>query len=166
MRMAQVLRLGAVLVPVVALAFFAWAELPARPDDEKPADKSQEADVAAIKKSAAEFAEAFNKGDAKAVAAQFTENAESREASGMTFVGREAIEKAYAEFFKANAGTKIDVLVNSIRFPAKDMAIEEGLARLSSGSKDLPRSTHYVVIHSREGGKWKMALSAGPRTVI
>src|SRR5262249_17159567 len=26
--------------------------------------------------------------------------------------------------------------------------------------KDLPRSAHYVAVHSREGGQWKMALSA------
>ncbi|HEV3146404.1 MAG TPA: SgcJ/EcaC family oxidoreductase [Gemmataceae bacterium] len=160
MRTAKIIRLGAILVPVAAQAFFGWAQLRAKPADDKPADKSQEADVAAIRQSAAEFADAFNKGDAKAVAAQFTENAESREASGQTFIGRAAIEKAYAEFFKTNAGTKIEVLVKSIRFPAKDMAVEEGLARLTSGPKDLPRSSHYVVVHSREGGKWKMALSA------
>ncbi|HLW66241.1 MAG TPA: SgcJ/EcaC family oxidoreductase [Gemmataceae bacterium] len=148
------------LIPAAVLVFVGWAQLRARPADDKPADKAREADATAIRQSAVEFTEAFNKGDAKAVAALFTENAENREADGRTVVGRAGIEKAYAEFFKANPVAKIDVLIQSIRFPAKDMAVEEGLARVTISPKDLPRSTHYVVVHSREGGQWKMALSA------
>jgi len=150
----------AVLIPALALVFLAWTQLRAKPGDDKPADKAREADTAAIRQSAKEFVELFNKGDAKAIAALYTENGESREAGGLAFVGRAEIEKAYAEFFKANSGAKIDVLVKSIRFPAKDMAVEEGLVRISHGAKDLPRSTHYVVVHSRENNQWKMALSA------
>src|SRR5262245_12536913 len=68
--------------------------------------KMVEADRDAIVKAARDFAAAFNKADAKAIAAMWTENGESREASGQTFVGREAIEKAYAEFFKAHPSMK------------------------------------------------------------
>jgi len=78
-----------------------------------PAD----ADRAAILKSATDFAEAFNKGDAKAIAAMWTDNGESRTVNGPTFVGKAAIEKAYGELFKAYPGAKIEVLVKSIRFP-------------------------------------------------
>ena len=159
MRTGRFKRVAVALVPTLALVFFAWAQLRARPD-EKPAEKSREADAAAIRQTATEFAEVFNKGDAKAVAALFTEDGECRDADGQTFVGRAAIEKAYAGFFKANAGTKIDVRVKSIRFPAKDMAVEEGLARQIRGPKDLPQSTPYVAIHIREGDKWKKALAA------
>jgi uncharacterized protein (TIGR02246 family) len=160
MRHRNVKWVAATLVPALAFALFLWAQPSARPADEKSADKTREADAATIRQSAQEFVEAFNKGDAKAVAALFTENAENREADGRTVVGRTGIEKAYAEFFKANPSAKMDVLVKSVRFPAKDMAVEEGLARVTSSPKDLPRSTHYVVVHSREGGQWKMALSA------
>jgi uncharacterized protein (TIGR02246 family) len=119
-----------------------------------------DADRQAILKTARDFADAFNKGDAKAIGAMWTDNAECREAGGQTFVGRAAIEKAYADFFKANPGVKIEVLVKSVRFPAKDLAVEEGLLRQTRGPKDLPASTSYVVVHIREGGQWKMALSS------
>jgi uncharacterized protein (TIGR02246 family) len=152
-------RVGVALAATLLLMFIAWAQLRARPD-EKPAEKSRDADAAVIRQSATEFAEAFNKGDAKAIASMFTDDAECRIADGRTFVGRAAIEKAYADFFKSNPGTKIEVLVKSIRFPAKDMAVEEGLARQVRGPKDLPQSTPYVAIHIREDGKWKMALAA------
>ena len=121
---------------------------------------ADDADREAIQKSAGAFSEAFNKGDAKAIAAMWTENGECREVAGETFRGRAAIEKAYTEFFKANRGAKLEVLVKSIRFPAKDLAIEEGLLRQTIGKKSLPASTSYVAVHIREGGQWKIALSS------
>jgi uncharacterized protein (TIGR02246 family) len=125
-----------------------------------PGAATNDADRDAIQKSARAFAEAFNKGDAKAIAAMWTENGECREANGEAFRGRAVIENAYAEFFKASAGAKIEVLVKSIRFPAKDLAVEEGLLRQSIGKKSLPGSSSYVAVHVREGGQWKIALSS------
>ena len=126
----------------------------------QPATAAEDTDRAAIEKTALAFAAAFNKADAKVIAAMWTENGENREASGQTFVGRAAIEKAYAEFFKANAGVKIEILVKRIRFPAKDMAVEEGLVRQSRNPKDLPSTVSYVAVHIREKGQWKIALSS------
>lgn len=118
------------------------------------------ADRDAIAKTARNFADAFNKADAKGLAALWTENGESRDAGGRTFLGRAAIEKAYTDFFKANASSRIEVLVKSVRFPAKDLAIEEGLLRHTRGPKDLPATTAYVAVLVREGGQWKIALSS------
>src|SRR5262245_59328423 len=70
----------------------------------------------AILRRASLFAVAFNKGDARAIASLWTDNGESRDAAGRTFVGRTMIEKVYNAFFKANPGEKIEVLVKSIRF--------------------------------------------------
>jgi uncharacterized protein (TIGR02246 family) len=152
---------GAFIAGVGAtLAYHVRAEPQAQPAAPLAAAAApNDADRDAILKTARDFADAFNKRDAKAIAAMYTENAESREPGGRSFVGRDAIEKAYADIFKANAGAKIEVLVKSVRFPAKDLAVEEGLLRLSHG-KDLPTTTAYVAIHSREGGQWKIALSS------
>ncbi len=125
-----------------------------RSADEASADRD------AIAKSASEFAALFNKGDAKAVAALWTENGECRDADGQTFVGHAEIERSFADFFKANSGAKIEMLIKSVRFPAKDLAVEEGLVRQARSPKDLPRSTQYVAVHVREGGQWKIALSS------
>jgi uncharacterized protein (TIGR02246 family) len=119
-----------------------------------------DADRAAILKSAQDFAEAFNKGDAKAVAALWTEQGESRVLGGATVAGRAAIEKNYAELFKKQSGARIEVLVRSIRFPAKDMAVEEGLIRETVGERGIPSTTTYVAVHAREEGRWKIALSS------
>jgi hypothetical protein len=49
------------------------------------------------------FAAAFNKGDAKAVAAFWTMNGEYAGPDGEKIRGREVIEKEYADFFKKNS---------------------------------------------------------------
>ncbi len=145
----------------ITLAGGGRAQLPARAAaPPTPVAAANDADRDAIAKDARDYAAAFNKGDATAIAARWTENGECREANGRTFVGRAAIEKAFAEFFKANAGAKTEVLIKSIRFPAKDLAVEEGLLRHSRGPKDLPGTTEYVAVHVREGGQWKIALSS------
>lgn len=118
------------------------------------------ADRAAISKSASEFQAAFNAGDAQRAASSWTENGENRDAAGRTLVGRGAIEKAFADLFKADPSAKVEVLVKSIRFPAKDLAVEEGLLRHTSGSKPLPYTTQYVAVHVREAGGWRIALSS------
>jgi uncharacterized protein (TIGR02246 family) len=154
----------------IVLAHHARSQLPAQEGPAQDGVKASpahgapgDADREAIMKGARTFADAFNKGDAKAIAGMWTENGESREAGGRTFVGRAAIEKAYAAFFKANPSAKLEVLVKSVRAPAKDLAVEEGLLRHSRGPKDLPATTAYVAVHVREGSVWKIALaSEGP----
>jgi uncharacterized protein (TIGR02246 family) len=126
----------------------------------KPAiEPGREADAAAIKTMAREFAAAFNKHDAKAIAAQWTEQGECVDAEGELVRGRADIEKAFAEFFKASPNAKIQVLVKSVRFPAPDLAVEEGVLRQINAAKDLPTTTMYSATHVRGGGKWQTAMS-------
>jgi uncharacterized protein (TIGR02246 family) len=128
------------------------ADQPGKAGDQSP-------DAAAIRALARDFAAAFNKGDAKAVAAQWTENGECHDAAGTPLVGRAAIEKTFADFFKDHPGARIEVLVESIRFPAPDLAVEEGMLRQSGVAKELPTTTFYSATHVRTGGHWLTAVS-------
>src|SRR4249920_3273218 len=56
-------------------------------------------DTAAIKKAGQSFIKAYLAGDAKAMAAHWTENGEYFADDGTTFRGRAAIEKSYAELY-------------------------------------------------------------------
>ena len=115
-------------------------------------------DRAAIEKSVKSFIAAFESGDAKAVAAHWTENGEYVADDGTTFRGRDAIEKEYQELFKKRKGkVKIDIDVETIRFPSKDTAIEEGHF-LVRADKLQSSASKYSVLHVREGGKWQMAV--------
>jgi uncharacterized protein (TIGR02246 family) len=132
---------------------------------QQPAGKSaagkaekETADTAAVKKAGQSFLKAYLAGDAKAMAAHWTENGEYFADDGTLIRGRAAIEKAYAELYaKKTPHTEAEIDVTSIRFPSKDTAIEEGYFKVRTG-KDLPTSSKYTIMHVREGGKWLMAV--------
>lgn len=122
----------------------------------KPASAAADEDV--IRAQATEFAADFAKGDAKAIAATWTEQAEYH-GEDIDLRGRAAIEAAFAKFFAEHPGAKIEFHIDSVRFPSKDLAIEEGLSMQTNPGAELPTSTRYVVLHVRENGEWKSAIS-------
>jgi uncharacterized protein (TIGR02246 family) len=155
MRGMQVLAGG--LIAALAIGVLFARDNP--PPKAVAANPGREADAEAIRASARDFASAFNKHDAKAVADQWTEQGECVDADGELVRGRADVETAFAEFFKANPQAKIQVLVKSVRFPAPDLAVEEGVLRQVNAVKDLPATTLYSATHVRSGGKWLTAMS-------
>src|SRR5215471_7622061 len=67
--------------------------------DEENADNDRPADREAIRRSARVFVEAFDNGDAKALAAAWVEKGELFSDNGEVLHGPAAIEKAYTEYF-------------------------------------------------------------------
>jgi len=130
---------------------------------QSPGNKSNSndrlADRDAIKQSAREFTQAFERGDAKAAAAQWTENGEYSDDIGTVIRGRANLEKAFSEHFQNRPKGKIEIDIQSIHFPSRDMAIEEGTIRTRGNGNELPTSTRYSTLHVREDGKWKVAVS-------
>ena len=120
--------------------------------------KGQEADREAIVKSEKSFSAAFEKRDARAVAAHWTENGEYTANDGTVYRGRAAIEKLFTDLFGKNKlAAKVEIEVDSIRFPSRNTAIEEGYFQLRRG-KDPAVVSKYSVLHVRENGKWLMAV--------
>jgi uncharacterized protein (TIGR02246 family) len=115
-------------------------------------------DEAAVRKATTNFIKAVEKGDAKAVAASWTEEGEYIGEDGTTIRGRPAIEAAYAKAFAKNKKVKVEITIESIRFPSKDTAIEEGYAQSYKGDSEQPTASRYSVLHVRESGKWLMAV--------
>src|SRR5436190_1757226 len=66
---------------------------------------------------------------------------------------------AIGDFFKDRPGGKIEVRIDSIRFPSRDSAVEEGVLRQVRDGKELPTSTLYSTVHVREDGRWRIASS-------
>src|SRR5205814_2916708 len=90
------------------------AKAPAEPKEPKRAD-----DEAAVRKATADFIKVVEKGDAKAVAASWTEDGEYIDDDGTTLRGRAAIEAAYAKAFAKKKNPKVEITIESIRFPSK-----------------------------------------------
>jgi len=127
------------------------------PQGKEGDDKERAADREALRKSAYDFVQAFEKGDAKALAEQWTDHGEFRDDTGAVIRGRAAIEKAYAVHFREKPRSKIEIDIRLIRFLSRDTAIEEGVLRLNPAGAELPTSTRYSALHVREDGKWKIA---------
>jgi len=112
----------------------------------------------AIRQSAKDFAAAFDKGDAKAIAALWTEDGEFIDEAGARLVGRDAIEKRYVDFFAQNGGAKIEIVVDSLRQAGPDTALEDGRAAVTLSSQASPASSgKYTAVHVRRDGKWSIA---------
>src|SRR5262249_1814864 len=112
---------------------------------------------AAITKTAEAFVEAFQKGDAKAVAAFWTPDGDYVDDTGRVFKGREAIEKSFAEGFAANKGLKLRIDVASIKFPTQDVAIEDGTTAVISPEGSAPMRSRYTNVLLKKGDQWLLS---------
>lgn len=110
-----------------------------------------------ILQSAAAFTQAFNSGDAKAIAAQFLADGEYVDVDGTVIAGRTEIEAEFAAIIENNPGAKIETEVESVRFLAPGVAIEDGSTRVWRPGDDLPTVGRYSVTHVRHDGNWQIA---------
>src|SRR4029079_13959134 len=100
-------------------------------------------DEAAIRKSDDAYVEAYNKQDAKALAALWSPEAVYIDPeSGDEAVGREEIEKEFAETFKGSKDAKLVVDVKAINFLSPNVAVESGTARILRPKEEPDESTY------------------------
>jgi uncharacterized protein (TIGR02246 family) len=134
-------------------------ETAAPPSVAKPKAESQESspDLAAIRAGSEAFVEAFNKHDAQAVAALWTEDGEYLDESGRRFAGRDAIEKGYAELFSSNPKVVLKIAIDSLRLVGPSTAIEDGRAVTNPTPAGAAGVSGYTAVHTKVDGKWLMA---------
>jgi uncharacterized protein (TIGR02246 family) len=101
------------------------------------------------------YAAAFNKGDAAAVAAHWTENGEFLTPSGQHLKGRAAIQKEFAAYFAESKGAKVEIEEPTIEFLSPGVAREIGRATVARPNAE-PQVTEYEAIHVKLGDGWKM----------
>lgn len=120
-------------------------------------DSARTADEQAIRKLSGEFARALTKGDAKEVAALWTDQGEYIADDGTMIHGKPAIEKAYAAFLEKSGHPSVELTIESIRFLSQDTAAAEGDARVRGGRPGRAPSSHYSSLYVRENGQWRLA---------
>jgi uncharacterized protein (TIGR02246 family) len=119
--------------------------------------KANAQDMAAIAKNAEAFVEAFHKGDAKALAGFWTPDGDYTDETGKNLKGREAIEKAFVEFFTENKGLKLRINSDALRFVTADVAIEDGTTEVIPPDGGPPSRARYTIVHAKKDGKWMIA---------
>jgi uncharacterized protein (TIGR02246 family) len=118
-------------------------------------DEIREGIEAVIRKGAEGYCQAFCDQDARSASMQFTENAEFVQADGQTLSGREEIESALKTCFAQGHKCRLELSIDSIRFPAPNVAIEDGTSWTIHGDEEIP--VEYTAVHVKEGDDWKIA---------
>jgi uncharacterized protein (TIGR02246 family) len=114
----------------------------------------QAADEAAIRKAVEEYVAAYNRGDAKALAAMWSPDAVyTNPVTGAQAVGREAIEKQFAGVFAESKSTKLEASTTAIQFISPNVAAEQGVAKVSRPDQS-PEESDYTAVYVKRDGKW------------
>ena len=118
-------------------------------------DTSAASDEKAIRAQADAYTSAFGKGDATALAQMWTADGTYVDAEGREFKSREKIEKLFQAYFKDFHGETLKLEIESVRFPAPNVAVEDGSCTLLQ--RDVPMSqTKYSVVHVKDSTGWHM----------
>ncbi len=111
-------------------------------------------DEAAIRANVAAYVEAYNSGDASALAAHWSEHGiYQNPLTGTEVSGREAIEQEFAVVLEELEDAKLSVSVTSVDFVSPSVAVEEGTAQVV-GADSVPELTKYSAVHVKQGDKW------------
>lgn len=106
---------------------------------------------------AAAYEKAFNAGDAKAIAAQFLDEAEAVDEDGHVLKGRAAIEARFAELFQEFPKAHVAVELTSLRRLGPDVAVEDGFSTTTLDPAEPGTRSPYTVVHVRREGQWRIA---------
>jgi len=113
------------------------------------AQESAPDEAANISKSQVEaYVNAFNKGDAKALAALYAEDSQHTSNEGAAMVGRAAVLDNMAKYFAKNQGATLAIEVESARFLTPDVLLEKGFATVND------ETTRYVCSYVKKDGTW------------
>jgi uncharacterized protein (TIGR02246 family) len=117
-------------------------------------DSTQEAEP--IRQALRSYIDAFNKHDAKAVAALWmTKGVYVDRSTGERIEGRDALGRDFAATFKEQPTARLDGNVQSVRFIRPDVASADGQAVESAqGDESGGNKTAFSAIFVREGGHW------------
>ena len=157
------------LIGLLALGALAGAGVfAARQDVPDAAPAAPSRDETPVRALSARFVEAYNRRDADAVAALFTDDARIFDEEGRVTEGRPAIRARFAGSFETTGGLSLRLEPGTVRFLTDDVAVEDGVAvalpaprsddkTAGQGGAADERRTAYTATHVRRGGTWLTA---------
>jgi uncharacterized protein (TIGR02246 family) len=112
-------------------------------------------DEAAIRANVASYVDAYNRGDAHAVAELWSDAGQWISPAGERYYGRQAIEAQLKRMLGENQGRTIEVTGLTIRIVSPDAAVEEGTVTLSQANEQ-PSDSRYVAFHVKRDDGWQL----------
>lgn len=134
---------------LLSVVFARIAGVSAGQDAKPPSDAE-----GAIRQGVAAYVKAFNAGDSKALADQWSPDAVYiNRRTGEEVTGRKAIAEQFDALFKEQKGLRLDVSIESIRFLSPNVAVEQGTARFLLPPTE-PEEFEYTAVYVQQDGKW------------
>lgn len=131
------------------------------------AESGSAADEKDIRSIGSQIQEAWNKADAKMMAALWLTDGDYVSSTGRTASGRDQVEKAFAAQWAAiYRRTRIAHTLTNVRFLGRDVAIADGAFEIT-GMKDASgralgaRSGLTTIVAARKGDRWYIAALRG-----
>jgi uncharacterized protein (TIGR02246 family) len=122
--------------------------------------------VAEIRDMLAGYMRAFNRHDAAAAAAHWAAAAENVNLdTGEVTRGREAVQEVFAALFEIDGEAAIDIDVDAIRPLRDDVAMVDGISRVSYADGDVAGS-RFSAVAIREGDQWRLASVREAATTV
>jgi len=113
-------------------------------------------DVSGITRMMQSYLQAFNHHDSAALAAHWSTAGENIDLdSGETTAGREAVREVFAALFEQDSGAMIDIDIASIRPLRDDVAVVDGVSRISF-SDAPPSSSRFSAVLVNQDGRWML----------
>jgi uncharacterized protein (TIGR02246 family) len=111
--------------------------------------------VAEVRAMLRSYLRAFNRHDAAALAAHWSETGENLDLDSgeVTAAGRQAVRDVFASLFAADDDATIDIDVHSIRPIRDDVAVVDGVS-LISFADGTPASSRFSAVVVRQDGHW------------
>ena len=103
-----------------------------------------------------DYEAAYNRTDANAVAAFYTNDAEYVDEEGTVVSGRDAIEKLLVEEFNTNPGAKLQLNVESVRVLSPDVLVEKGIATITE-HVSRQGTSRYIAVYTKQAAEWKIS---------
>jgi uncharacterized protein (TIGR02246 family) len=149
-------KMKSVLLAVAFVALFAFAPF---------TNAQAKSEEQAVRKVVADFAEAINRGDAKAFAALFTDDADFVVITGKYLKGRNEIVTYHSELFTGDfQRSHLDVTSVAIRFLCPDVAVARvATKRTENGGKEM-RTSFPMFVLTKQSQSWLIAAAQNTLT--
>lgn len=100
------------------------------------------------------FIAAYNKGDAKAVATFWSEDATYIDQAGHEYKGRRAIEKLYEKVFAASKGAKLAIHLTASKMVSPEVILNEGFTEVTPADGGPPLTARFSAVLVKKDGVW------------
>src|SRR5271166_5896881 len=102
------------------------------------------------------YQEAYDRGDAKALASFYAEDIDYIDQDGVEVKGRGEMEKLLVENFQANPGAKIAIKIDEVKQVTPDVQVNRGVATVTS-TNGTTESTRYLAVLVKKADRWQIS---------